>query len=112
MNRAELDKILEAHRATPEGYCAKCGVRSFSGDFHAVEYPCDTVKMLEGYGELLDLEAQMRKRLGIPEELETFDGCEHITEKVETYRWGTGATGESETVRWKLSHCPKCGDKL
>jgi hypothetical protein len=54
MNQQERDELREAHRATPEGYCAKCGVRSFSGDFYAVEYPCDVIKALELYTSLIE----------------------------------------------------------
>jgi hypothetical protein len=46
MNQQDQDKMRNAHRATPDGYCIKCGVRAFNGELLPVEYPCDVIIVL------------------------------------------------------------------
>jgi hypothetical protein len=46
MNQQDQDKMRDKHRATPDGYCIKCGVRAFNGELLPVEYPCDVTIVL------------------------------------------------------------------
>jgi hypothetical protein len=46
MNQQDQDRMRDKHRATPDGYCINCGARSFDGELRPVEYPCDTILVL------------------------------------------------------------------
>jgi hypothetical protein len=123
MNQQERDELRAKHQPVSTGHygeiqrCSTCVQQDpeIPEMWAWVFYPCDTIRILDGFDELEKLEAAMRKRLGIPEglvwEVKSKTECEHITgaflEPDDTWDY------IRQRFPWEeFTYCPKCGEKL